>query len=1024
MSIVFISTFIYTTFIIYILLGLYGLSVNKSEALNRIFAILCLCLAVWSFTLTFAISANSYESALIWRRLTTLGWGIVYSVILHYVLILTGMKDVLKRKIFYLVIYLPAVINVLVFGLITRIAIQQYNLIYTKSGWVNIPVNNFLDWYFYVYYIVWSLIAFYLLIRAYLKNDDHFIKNNSLLLFVSYASALAIGTFTDIVANKYLPMVLPTMATVVILIPIITIIISIRKYRFFGLVNVQSTFSEGTILTSNNRKNLFRIVPLFLYTASILNVYLNLSQAEEMLVGVFINLALVIAGIIIYLIPIYIQSHKNQNTLFMTVVLVTLVLVTLFNYENYMSNLIWPIPLFYIMLTIIFNNRRFFVVTAVTSLVMGIVTWIRLPEFTVRVDTFTNVFHLVFLVVAISLTVYIQKIFVSRIKDNERQVRIQELITSISTDFASISISNFDEKMTAMLEKSSVFTGSDRCYLGLYDTNKVTIKFSHEWLGEGIPSVKAPYAQLKVKVFPWSYNQLSRNKIVVIPSIDALPLEAKDEKEIMIGQGIKSLVMMPIISGEDLIGLIGLDQLQAQKDWHSQNMDILRLLANIVAEAFGKIEIEKNLYKLAYYDTLTGLPNRLLFSNRVDAMIEEKSDGEEVALLLLDIDNFKDINDSFGQEWGDDLLIEVGRRLESCLKSSDIVARFGGDEFLIILSGMAHKDEIEDRILAMMDEVSEPIMIHQHEHFIAVSIGVALYSRDGVCAADLIKHADLAMNDAKNTGKNCYRFCSDEMKDNVFKTMEITNALYRALENDEIQLYYQPQVCIESGEIIGMEALIRWDHPELGRISPGIFIPLAEQTGLINDIGEWVIRRACLQNKYWQDQGFKPIQVSVNLSIEQFRSRDIYEIIKENLEESQLAPEYFEIEITEGVTMNASNSIVEALQRIKTLGIAIAIDDFGTEYSSFSRLKELPIDRLKIDIQFIRGIGVNYKDESLIKVMIHLAQSLGIKVIAEGVETKPQFNFLAQEACDEIQGYYCFKPMSVSEIEMKVMTQE
>jgi EAL domain-containing protein (putative c-di-GMP-specific phosphodiesterase class I) len=258
------------------------------------------------------------------------------------------------------------------------------------------------------------------------------------------------------------------------------------------------------------------------------------------------------------------------------------------------------------------------------------------------------------------------------------------------------------------------------------------------------------------------------------------------------------------------------------------------------------------------------------------------------------------------------------------------------------------------------------------------------------------------------------------MKEDVVRKMTLTNSLYRAVEKNELELYYQPQVSIKTEEIIGMEALIRWNHPELGRIPPSTFIPIAEQTGLINPIGEWVLRTACRQNKTWQELGFKPLRIAVNISVEQFRSGNLVQVVKECLKETELQPHYLELEITESIAMEEGNYIVKALHELQTLGVTISIDDFGIEYSSLSRLKDLPVEKLKMDMQFIRGIAVNSKDESIISVIIHLARSLGLKVIAEGVETEIQLDFLTKEDCDEVQGYYYYKPMSREEVEDRV----
>ena len=301
--------------------------------------------------------------------------------------------------------------------------------------------------------------------------------------------------------------------------------------------------------------------------------------------------------------------------------------------------------------------------------------------------------------------------------------------------------------------------------------------------------------------------------------------------------------------------------------------------------------------------------------------------------------------------------------------------------------------------------------------FVTTSIGGAIYPIDGDDVETLIKNADIAMYKAKEEGKNKFQLCTPIIKDSLVEEMKLTNSLYRALERNELELYYQPQVNIISGEIIGLEALIRWNNTKLGMVNPGDFIYIAEKTGLILPIGEWVMRSACSQNKTWQNAGILNVPIAVNLSVNQFQNIKIVQQITKILKETDLNPKDLELEITENIIMKEPEYIIESLKQLKELGVTIAIDDFGTEYSSLNYIKQLPVDKIKIDMSFVQGININHKDEAIIKVIIVLAKNLGLKVIAEGVETKQQLDFLREQMCDEIQGYYYYKPMTASQIE-------
>lgn len=426
---------------------------------------------------------------------------------------------------------------------------------------------------------------------------------------------------------------------------------------------------------------------------------------------------------------------------------------------------------------------------------------------------------------------------------------------------------------------------------------------------------------------------------------------------------------------------------------------------------------------IAYHDTLTGLPNRNLLNELlVHSITLAERNNKCMAVLFLDIDGFKMINDSKGHGMGDQILQEVAERLLKTLRKSDVIARHGGDEFIVIIEELDNCSGVELIANKIINCFQEPFHLENQDYFLTTSVGVAVYPADGQTPDMLIKNADIAMYKAKENGKNQYLFCTPVMKDVANETMELSTNLYRAIEKNEFELYYQPQLSCHNNQIMGVEALIRWRHPVMGLISPAKFIPIAEKTGLILPIGEWVLRTACQQNKKWQEQGLPKIRMGVNLSLRQFHNNDLLNLVESVLKETKLAPQYLELEITETIAMKEKSYIINTLNAFRQIGVSIAIDDFGIEYSSLSYLKHLPVDRLKVAMQFIRGIGIDHKDEALAKGIIVLAKSIGMNVIAEGVETKEQLEFLKNHNCDEIQGYYFFKPLIEAEMTKLLIT--
>jgi len=453
----------------------------------------------------------------------------------------------------------------------------------------------------------------------------------------------------------------------------------------------------------------------------------------------------------------------------------------------------------------------------------------------------------------------------------------------------------------------------------------------------------------------------------------------------------------------------------------------LYAIAILIAFYINKVYVEKlsenrqqigKIRELAYHDTLTGLPNRLFFNEQLKHSIAIAERMERnLAVMYMDLDGFKMINDTLGHPTGDKLLVEVSKRLVQTLRQSDTVARLGGDEFVIMVENLEEDDSTDIIAQKIIGAFKQPFNLNGQDCFITTSVGVAIYPTDGKEADTIIKNADIAMYKAKENGKNQYVHSSPVLKSKVADTMKLHNQLYRALERNELELYYQPQVCCDTSQIVGIEALIRWNHPEVGMVLPGVFIPIAEQSGLILSIGEWVMRTACSQNKAWQEAGYQKIRVGVNLSVREFHNHDIINQVKGILEETGLEPEFLELEITESIAMKDASNVIEKLKIFKNIGIKIAIDDFGMEYSALNYLRDMPVDRIKIAMPFIQGIDLSDKDKAITKSLIILAKNLGLSVIAEGVESESQHQFLTERMCDETQGFYQYKPMPAVEME-------
>ncbi len=425
---------------------------------------------------------------------------------------------------------------------------------------------------------------------------------------------------------------------------------------------------------------------------------------------------------------------------------------------------------------------------------------------------------------------------------------------------------------------------------------------------------------------------------------------------------------------------------------------------------------EEQLNYLAYYDTLTGLPNRALLLERLkQATLDAERVGRLVAVMFLDLDRFKYINDTLGHHVGDGLLKAVAERLKECVRPGDTIARLGGDEFTVVLANVAHVDDMARVARKLIDSFARPFSVEGRELFTTTSIGITLYPFDEREAEGLLKNADTAMYHAKERGRNTFQYFTAELNVRAERRLKIETALRQALERNELSLHYQPQVDLKSGRLTGMEALARWKHPELGNVSPVEFIPVAEETGFIVPLGEWVLREACRQIKAWHDTGFSKLQVAVNLSGKQLRQKDFPDRVREILQETKLESRYLDLELTESLLTVDTEETADIMHTLHDTGVSFSVDDFGTGYSSLAYLKRFPIDVLKIDRSFVRDIASDPNDVAIVKTVIAMAHTLGMRVIAEGVETREQLEFLRKQGCDGSQGYYCSMPLSAEE---------
>lgn len=1011
------SLLFFSAGIIYIYWGIYIIRQNPKEKINRVFLLGAILLSVWSVGYGIGNTVSDIQQALYWRRLAAIGWASVYSAVLHFVILLTYRNSEIKNMKSLRLLYLPALISMYIFSFSDRFADIQYNLVLTDYGWTNISSNNIFDGFFNLYYIAYVLISIFFLHRWKQRLQSRKITRQANLIIAASILTFLLGSFTDVRANLFFQMRLPQMSCIFLLFPVGALY---HAARYYGVLDNEYRKVEEIIVSPDEQKNIYLLMSAvisFMGALAFIVEYFELITRNigNLQASVYRALVIIGIGLGIYMIQ-QMKRDAFKEILTITILLISIPVVT-FQFMRYSTLTVWIFPILIIMSSLLFTKRRLLILTTLMALITQRLVWILRPQENILVDEYDYITRILVIIAIFIIGSYINKIYVAKIKENMHQIEFQKMNADISLDFLSLTTENFNEKIERLLSRCGLFFEADRIYLSLIDYKKETWRYTNEWTRESVEPEIDIMGEISCDAFPSLMEMLKMNKPVYIEDTENIPNISASGREHILRRKIKSLILVPVAGKDNIQGFMGIETIFSKKKWPDDNLKRLNIIGNILASGLIKLNADKKIESMAYNDSLTKLPNRFSFAQKINIAIDKAADKESIlGIFFIDLDGFKTVNDTIGHEGGDILLKDVADSLKKSVGRSGIVARFGGDEFMIML------DDIKDTkgIINVADDImrifSNAFTINGQDFSVTASAGISVYPQDGQTPEELIKNADIAMYKAKEKGKNQYAFCSQDMKDEVELERRLSADLHHALEKEELVVYYQPQINLNTDEITGAEALIRWNHPQRGMISPAVFIPIAEKNGLINSIGEWVLRTACIHNKQWQDRGFSAINMSVNISVIQFIDPRIANTIENILQQTGMDPKYLELEITESIAIKEKGYYLDILNRLKSIGLSIAIDDFGTEYSSLGRLKVIPIDRIKIDRQFISALETEEKDRAITMTVISLAKNLGLDVLAEGVETENQLEFLKDNMCDHVQGYYHYRPMPSEEM--------
>lgn len=587
---------------------------------------------------------------------------------------------------------------------------------------------------------------------------------------------------------------------------------------------------------------------------------------------------------------------------------------------------------------------------------------------------------------------------------------------------------SYEEAIDAALARFGTTAGVDRICISENhvhaETHRLATSIRYEWTGPQIASIRH-LEHRQNQLYSNPHLQRWYTTLAGGAAINGITQSFSTAEQAVLSQEkVQSVLAVPILVKNNFWGFVELHDCNDHYQWSDQEEAILRTMAASVSAALERQDKDEIIHRQAFHDALTGLPNRVLFAERLDqALTDALRNQDNLAVMFMDLDKFKTINDTLGHSVGDELLKEVANRLQHCLRGGDTVARWGGDEFTLLLAKIRTIADATGTAQRILDAFKEVVKIDRHEIYINASIGIACFPDDGQEAEVLLQNADVALYQCKEQGRGIFRVYDADMNSEATELFALQNNLRHALERQEFMLYYQPQINLQSGGITGLEALIRWQHPEQGLVSPATFIPLAEESDLIVEIGKWVLEKACQQIVEWQQITGLPLTISVNLSTRQFYDPTLVETISQVLRQTQLDPKYLELEITETIAIKNISLAQQVLKQLQGMGIKIAMDDFGTGFSSLNYLTQLPLDTLKIDQSFIKRLTSDAKELEVINAVLSLGRGLHLSVVAEGVDTPEQLELLKSLKCETVQGFLISPPLPVLEATSKLQAK-
>ncbi|NLH01552.1 MAG: EAL domain-containing protein [Clostridiales bacterium] len=1009
-----VSVIYFAAFVFCLFLGLYIISINIKGSLNRIFFAICAALSAWLFSSAIETRAQDMDTFLLWKRLSVIGWGFLYSYLLHFVILLASGENRRIKPWVYFSVYLPAAITLFVFCLSTS-APKKFNPVETVFGWVNVFEYGTMEIFLSIYFVSIIISSILVLYRWGFKSKNRNIKAQSRLLIVSLSVSAVLGISVDIFISQYASYNLPLITPVVSLIYITAIFYCVRRYSLMCPKERQEPEYEK-ILSKAELDRYHKIVSFAYIVHSLANFFVQYYLRESPLYQIIITSSgYFVFGILILSIQFFNLRAKFRDLLFVGLISVSIPLLTALS-ARYITVSAWVVPATLVMLSVIYNNMGLLISLAVSITVTQVYIWIKRPLSIICIDSAEYITRMLFFGILLLMAGYVSKVYMHRLKDIESKIRVQKILSEISADFVSVTSETLDRKIYNLLFTSGKYYRAERAFVDLFAHKKVL----YEWFDGIYEDEIGKLPQNKCSNPLWE-DPASFGRILSVP--ESIFFSEERAASVQPEDKTKHLLTVPLEDHNTVLGVLCYvwNADEGRQSVRCQNA--VEILANLLSVAITRTESETRILHLAYHNELTNLPNKSSFDMYVDTELE-KGEKNDRALLLINYKDFKLVNLTFGYSYANNLIKKTAEKLSEFCGENCRLFHISIDRFAFFINGYNDKHELE----IFCKDIIETIRSSFTEKFLGINIGIVELSEDLSDGDTLLKFAQLAAGKVREDLSFGYCFYDSKMEADLNRKekieSELRNCIAETSSGSGIYLCYQPIVDLKTGRIFGFEALARMKSEALGLVAPLEFIPIAESSQLIYPIGNIILKKACRFLSILNLYGFSDVKIAVNVSAIQILRDEFLSDLFKIIDEYAISPGTLHIELTESVFSNNFDLINSKLSELQEKGIEVLIDDFGTGYSSFSRVRELNINGLKIDKYFLDKLPVIGPEKAITGDIISLAHKLGYYVIAEGVESKTQKQFLIDNDCDYMQGYLFSEPLTSKEAVIILKSQD